>query len=134
MFPAGKVLIVVQSTDKMHKLSAVEMFGRFNVDTTQRVSCSALIRQSRLKFCSTKPLWMAKNLQKPQRFSPYGPLRSIWYAQVCVASPLLLASYTGLGRKGQHEKALGCLCEDTEKALVMWVEKSMGLRAIETEG
>ena len=77
---------------------------------------------------------MAKNLQKPQKFSPYGPLRSIWYAQVCVASPLFLASYTGLGRKGQHGKALGCLCEDTEKVLVMWVEKGMRLRAMETEG
>ena len=53
---------------------------------------------------------------------------------MCVTSPLLLESYTGLGRKGQHGKALGCLCEDTEKALVMWVEKSMRLRAMETEG
>ena len=49
-------------------------------------------------------------------------------------SPLLLASYTGLDRRGQHGKALRCLCKNTKKGLVMWVEKSMELRAMETEG
>ena len=126
MLTVGKVLVVVQSTDKMHKLSAVKTFGRFNVDTIQRVSCSALLRRSRLKVCSNKPL--LKICKSCKSLVPQKLIR------VCVASPLLLASYTGLGRKGQHEKALGCLCEDTEKALVMWVEKSMRLWAIETEG